>query len=186
MNKRLKLLLSVLAIAVIIAIVYFMAIKPDLSSTSSVTASSTIDSATTTMSGTKAKPVVRTATPTKPVATVAQPGTTSAPAPTVIWSLRDKSNPRDTSALYTAAVVSTETDEYDLGTLAGICKTIPDADLKGVGEISAIQCLNAGKGTEVGVFKQGNSYVVKSGSIVKGEAGQPDTRGTFTTLHTLK
>ncbi|HWU24445.1 MAG TPA: hypothetical protein VN086_01680 [Candidatus Paceibacterota bacterium] len=184
MNKRLKLLLSVLAFSVGIAAVYFFVMNPNMSSTSSQMATTTTETATSTASTTKAKPVVRT-TPKPVPAGTTQTGTV-APRPTVIWSFTDKSNPRDTSALYTAVLVSTETDQHDLGVLPGICKTIPDTDLKGVGEISAIQCLNAGKGTEVGVFKQGSVYVLKSGSIVKGEAGAPDTRGTFSVIYTLK
>lgn len=184
MNKRLKILLSLLVLALVIAGIYFLGMNPNMSSTSSQMSTTTTETATSTTSATKAKPVVRT-TPKPVPAGTTQPGTV-APKPTVIWSFTDKSNPRDTSALYTAVMLSTETDQYDFGTLAGICKTIPDSDLKGVGEISAIQCLNAGKGTEYGVFKQGSVYVIKSGSIVKGEAGVPDTRGTFTVIYTLK
>lgn len=184
MNKRLKILLWLLVAALVISGIYFFVMNPNMSFTSSQMSTTTTETATSTASTTKAKPVVRT-TPKPVPAGTTQPGTV-APQPTVIWSFTDKSNPRDTSALYTAVMVSTETDQHDLGTLPGICKTIPDTDLKGVGEISAIQCLNDGKGTEVGVFKQGSVYVLKSGSIVKGVAGAPDTRGIFTVIYTLK
>lgn len=186
MNKRLKLLLWLLLAAVVISGIYYFVMKPSDWTSSDMSTTTPGMATTTATTTTKAKPVVRTATATKPGTTGTTQPVIVAPRPTVIWSFTDKSNPRDSSALYTAVTISTGTDRYELGVLPGICKTVPDTDLKGVGEISAIQCLNAGKGEEVGVFKQGTVYVVKSGSIVKGEAGNPDTRGTFTTIYTLK
>lgn len=187
MNTRLKTLLGILAAVVVIAGVYFFIMEP--SDSFNGMASTTAQTATSSLPGAKAgtqpgKGVTHVATGT----TITKPGTPATPSvpPTVLWSFHDRSNTRDTSQLYTAVVLSADSNQYDLGTLNGICKTLPDANITVAGEISAIQCLNNGKGEEVGVFKQGTAYVVKQASLVAASAGKPDVHGTFTVIATLK
>lgn len=183
MNKRLKILLGLLVIAIIIAAVYVLAIGPSMSVSTDMS-TTTPETSTSTVPNGKTNAAVST-TKKPSTGAVQTPGTAGTP-PVILWTFRDKSNPRDTSQLFTAVLLTENSNQYDLGTQIGICKTVADADLKGSGEISAIQCLVAGKGEEIGVFKQGSGYVVKSGKIELGKEGNPDIRGTFTVIQTLK
>jgi hypothetical protein len=53
------------------------------------------------------------------------------------------------------------------------------------GEISGVLCWWAGSGDEIGIFKEGNGYVVKVGSQDEGDAESPGFRGDFKTVMNL-
>ncbi len=170
----------ILAACIVLALVVFLVMGMTLSTPE--TASTTPEMASTSSTTATAKAVVHTTIKTTS-STVVQPGT-PVPPPTTIWNFHLRST--DASGQqYTDVTLTANDKDYVLGTFVGTCKTLADSDLKVASEISAIQCLSQGKGDEVGVFKQGNAYVVKKGTIELGVAGKPDTHGTFTVIQTL-
>ena len=73
--------------------------------------------------------------------------------------------------------------EYQAGTYAGSCIEVPLLGWEFVpGELSAVLCWFAGGGTELGVFQEGESLVLKKGSVDEGTAEAPGTRGPFETI----
>jgi hypothetical protein len=71
----------------------------------------------------------------------------------------------------------------DVGTYSGVCSPVTDLLPD---EVSAVLCWWAGAGDEIGVFKNGESYVVKTGSQGEGDAQSPGFRGDFEILNTLE
>lgn len=53
-------------------------------------------------------------------------------------------------------------------------------------EIAQVICWHGGGGYEIGVFKEGNSYIVKQGGIDEGDAETPGSRSDFKTLFEIK
>ena len=53
-------------------------------------------------------------------------------------------------------------------------------------ELTAVVCWWGGGGYEVGVFKEGNTYVVKQGNVDEGTAEIDGFRGNFKTLFEIK
>lgn len=76
--------------------------------------------------------------------------------------------------------------EYQTGAYAGSCIEVTQLEWELVpGELSGILCWFAGGGTELGVFQEGESLVVKKGSVDEGTAETPGTRGPFETVLTI-
>jgi hypothetical protein len=74
---------------------------------------------------------------------------------------------------------------YDLGRYAGSCTEIKKENLL-PDEVAAVLCWWAGGGDEIGVFKEGERYIVKQGIQDEGTAEGGGTRGQFQELVTLQ
>jgi hypothetical protein len=186
MNKRLKILLGLLAAAVIIGGVYFLAMKPGMSSSDMAT--TTAETATTSMpAGTKAGMPAR-GTTAPATGAVVKPGTITSspvpPAPAVHWSFIGHS-PNNVGQTSTDVTVTVGDKVLELGTFLGKCETIADEDLKSSNEISGVTCLEGGKGMEIGVFRSGTKFLVQKGDIEVGDARTPSKRGSFVTVETI-
>lgn len=73
--------------------------------------------------------------------------------------------------------------DVPLGTYVGECFAIPGSSwplLKD--ELTGAICYWAGAGTEIGVFEEGGSLVLKEGDIEEGSAEVPGVRGNFRPL----
>ena len=79
----------------------------------------------------------------------------------------------------------TNGDIYDLGRYAGSCAKVPEENLL-ENEVSAVLCWWAGAGDELGVFKEGDRYIVKQGIQDEGTAEEGGFRGDFQELVTLQ
>lgn len=113
----------------------------------------------------------------------------SAPPPdtaerTFSWRLEPR-EPDGTLPPSTHVSLITGGDIYDLGRYAGSCAQVPDEELL-PGEVAALLCWWAGAGDEIGVFKEGDRYVVKQGIQEEGTAEGDGFRGDFQELVTLR
>lgn len=112
---------------------------------------------------------------------------THAPAPATAlteeftWSFIDRgvasSTPKTDVSLTIAGV------EVPLGTFDGTCTAIAGSQWPLLsGEISGAICYAGQSGTEIGVFEQDGSLVLKEGTITGGDAAHPGERTNFTPL----
>lgn len=85
----------------------------------------------------------------------------------------------------THVALITNGEVYDLGRYAGSCAEIADDQLL-ENEVAAVLCWWAGGGDELGVFKEGDRYVVKQGIQEEGTAEGLGQRGDFQELITLQ
>jgi len=69
-------------------------------------------------------------------------------------------------------------DVYDAGAYAGSCAEIANENLL-EGEVSAVLCWWAGGGDELGIFKEGDRYVLKRGVQEEPTAEGDGFRGNF-------
>ncbi len=76
---------------------------------------------------------------------------------------------------------------FSVGTYALSCSEgkwfTPEED---PAEVAVITCLWGGGGHEIGVFKEGNNYVVKQGDVDEGGAEYNGFRGNFKTLFVIE
>ncbi len=74
----------------------------------------------------------------------------------------------------------TKTKTYNIGTFEGNCSKIDGSSWALLpGEIDGVICYFAGGGTEVGIYKEKESYVAKVGPISEGDAETAGQRGFF-------
>lgn len=71
-----------------------------------------------------------------------------------------------------------------IGTYAGSCSAIAAKDLQ-ANQVSGALCWYAGRGDEIGVFREGNKYVVKAGVQEESTVDSEGFRGNFKTVLNL-
>jgi hypothetical protein len=106
--------------------------------------------------------------------------------PTVSWTF-EKSGDQDLSP-QNKVTLTFNGKNIEVGTYAGLCvpleAPVGDSGLL-PGEVSGVLCWWAGGGDEIGVFKEGDGYVVKVGAQDEGDAQSAGFRGDFKTLMKL-
>lgn len=105
-------------------------------------------------------------------------------APSFSWRFETKDSegglpPRTQVALFAGG------NAYDAGIYAGSCAEIEDENLL-ENEISGVLCWYAGGGDELGVFKEGDGYVLKHGTQEEGTVESNGFRGDFTQIAKIK
>lgn len=107
------------------------------------------------------------------------------PGHTYEWSF--KSLPEDAQGIpQTAVMLSVDGAAREVGTYEGSCMVIEGSSWKLLdGEHAGAICYFAGGGTEIGVFEENNTMVVKQGFVDEGSAEVAGTRGGFKTLFTI-
>lgn len=113
--------------------------------------------------------------------------TSNAQQESFTWRFTDTAAPDATEpSTGVTLVLGTTGKSYDLGKYVGSCSAIDGSSWKLVeGELSGVICWWAGGGTELGVFRDGSNFVVKTGLLDEGTAETPGMRGSFKTLLTL-
>jgi hypothetical protein len=111
--------------------------------------------------------------------------TATAPTATDMhWQFTDRGT--DNGLPHTAVVLAIKDKTYDLGIHIGSCTVIDGTTWQlQPGELSGAICYFAGGGDELGVFKEGAAYVIKSGPVDEGSAETPGTRGPYTITENL-
>lgn len=106
------------------------------------------------------------------------------------WKFTEAGEDPEAHAPLTKVSVTMGDKTYDVGTFQGTCSEIGASggvDGTGLveGELTGAQCWFAGGGDELGIFKEGNGFVVKHGELQEpsGEGGA--FRGNFQTRITL-
>ncbi len=111
---------------------------------------------------------------------VSAPTTSEVTASDVSWSYI--SGEDDAGVPQTKVSVTVAGKKQNVGAYAGSCA--PVATLAD-NEISGVLCWYAGGGKEIGVFKDGNKFVVKEGDQDEGSAEEAGFRGNFKTVLTI-
>lgn len=108
------------------------------------------------------------------------------PAPHFGWEFEDV-GADDTGIPATNVTLSTETKQYKLGKQPGTCFTIEGSNWQFLeNEKSGAICWFAGAGVEFGVFKEGETYILKSGPLEEPSEESPGIRGNFTVITTIQ
>lgn len=108
---------------------------------------------------------------------------------TVAWRIEPLEN--DISgAPHRDVIAVVDGKEYDSGSQLGTCSEIGmqgGVDGKGLleGELAGVQCWWAGGGSEIGVFQENGTILIKVGGLDEGNAETPGFRGDFKTIFTL-
>lgn len=100
------------------------------------------------------------------------------------WALTPAGTDPDTQAELTRVVLMADNRTHDLGVHQGTCARIADDQLL-ADEVSGVLCWFAGGGDELGVFQEGDRFVVKQGRQDEGDAETGGFRGDFRTIVTL-
>lgn len=105
---------------------------------------------------------------------------------TLEW--RTLSEPEDTDGTpQTRVVLLADGREYDAGVYPGSCHSDDPASEHPLPyEKSYIVCWWAGGGYELGVFQEGNAYVLKRGELDEGTAEMAGFRGNFQKLFVIE
>ena len=105
---------------------------------------------------------------------------------TFTWSFADAGASTSSDAPTTRVTLTLPEFQksFEVGTYQGSCSPLePLGNMQLLpGEITAAVCWFAGGGDEIGLFKEGESYVIKAGLL---DEGNPDTqgyRGSFNTV----
>lgn len=101
------------------------------------------------------------------------------------WKFTAADEHVDTGAPKTQVTLLSNDHAYDVGTYLGSCSRIVSANLV-TGEIDGVLCWFAGGGDEVGIFKEGDTFVVKKRQVDEGTAETPGTPTAFTTIVQLQ
>ena len=110
--------------------------------------------------------------------------TMQATAHTFSWRFQtDESN--DGLAPRSKVALIADGNAYDTGAYAGSCAEIASENLL-ENEVSAVLCWYAGGGDEIGVFKEGDRYVLKHGFQEESTAESDGFRGDFTQIAEIK
>lgn len=110
---------------------------------------------------------------------------TGGTAPVITWEFKDITDAASLTPI-TAVTILVDGTPREIGNLEGSCSAIGDSSWTLLpGEYAGAICYFAGGGTEIGVFKEGEGYVVKQGMVEEGDAEIPGSRANFTTLFTL-
>ncbi len=103
------------------------------------------------------------------------------PGPSFRWAFTPAGGNGDTGAYQYQVTLAVDGEEHDMGTFAGPCVVIGDPTTWALqpGELTGVICYFAGAGSEVGVFYENGSYVVKKGTLEEGSEEEPGTRGGY-------
>lgn len=101
----------------------------------------------------------------------------------IAWKFSDEGE-NSMGTLRTKVTLIFDQKEYDAGTYDGSCSEIDErGGIDGTGllpnEVAGVQCWFAGGGSEIGVFKYDDLYIVNLGILEEGDAETPPFRGTF-------
>ncbi len=106
--------------------------------------------------------------------------------PTYSWTFKNKGEKKDTGAPLTEVSLTAGGSTRVIGTYEGSCSVIDNKSWKLLpGEKTGVICWFAGGGSEIGVFEESGSVVVKVGSVDEGDAETAGTRGSFKTVISL-
>ncbi|HEY1041567.1 MAG TPA: hypothetical protein VGE63_02480 [Candidatus Paceibacterota bacterium] len=100
-----------------------------------------------------------------------------------VWRFNQK--PEQYGMPQTEVVLVVNNTEHIIGTFEGSCQEVPKgktgilSEPADQNEVSRIQCWSGGGGNEVGVFQEGEDFVVKSGELSEGTSEEPAFRGNF-------
>ena len=99
------------------------------------------------------------------------------------WSFVDRGVDAETSMPKTDVALRIRGIDVPLGTYDGNCFSIAGSQWELLrGEVSGAICYFAGGGTEIGVFEENGSLVLKQGDVEEGSAEVPGFRGNFVPL----
>ena len=101
------------------------------------------------------------------------------------WKFTASGERVDTGAPKTKVTLMSNDHAYDVGTYLGSCSRISSKNLQ-VGEVDGVLCWFAGGGDELGIFKEGDSFVVKKRQVDEGTAETPSTPTAFTAIVQLQ
>lgn len=114
-----------------------------------------------------------------------QGGASSAPehttAPNFRWQFVPAGEDTATGGPKTTIYLAYNNTKKEVGTYIGSCSEV-QAEVLQQNEVSAALCWFAGGGDELGVFKEGDTYVVKHGEQSEGNEVEVGFRGNFKTL----
>ena len=113
-------------------------------------------------------------------------GTVSVPAQgaqpsNMRWQFVDAGTDEATGAPKTTVYLAYNETKKEVGTYIGSCSNV-QAEVLQQNEIMGALCWFAGSGDELGVFKEGDTYVVKHGEQSEGNEVEVGFRGNFKTL----
>lgn len=99
------------------------------------------------------------------------------------WSFQNMGTEEDTGASITAVTLRADGVTHEIGTYQGDCFVIEGSDWEyQEHEVSGAICWFAGGGSEIGVFNENGSRVVKVGDLDEGSAETAGVRGNFRTV----
>ena len=99
------------------------------------------------------------------------------------WSFVDRGVNASSSMPQTNVALRIRNIDIPLGTYDGNCFSIAGSAWPLLsGEVSGAICYFAGGGTEIGVFEEGSTLVLKKGDVEEGDAEHAGFRGNFVRL----
>jgi hypothetical protein len=105
------------------------------------------------------------------------------------WTFESQGEDPDTHAEMTKVTLTQGDKTYDAGTYQGTCAEVGEGASASLplqeNEVSAAFCYFAGAGDEIGVFREGNGYVLKHGEYQEPSGEGGEFRGNLTTLISL-
>jgi hypothetical protein len=107
--------------------------------------------------------------------------------PSLSWEFAPAGGDPETGAPMTKVMLVVDGESRDLGVHDGHCMIVDGAGAWTLseGEITGVICYFAGAGTELGVFYDAGTYVVKQGVVEEGTAEEPGIRGEYEALFTI-
>lgn len=107
-------------------------------------------------------------------------------APQFSWQFAEEGEDEATGAPMTSVTLIVDGEARALGTFMGSCLVVDGTSWELVeSELTGAICYFAGGGDELGVFAEGDGYVVKKGIVEEGSAEVPGFRGDFETILSL-
>ena len=105
--------------------------------------------------------------------------------PTITWNISEL--PEKDGIPRSSVTLAANGKVYQLGEFDGSCFEVDASSWPLMpGEIAGVICWFAGGGSEVGVFEEGGSYVIKVGILEEGTAEIEGFRGDFQTIASIE
>lgn len=99
------------------------------------------------------------------------------------WSFIDRGVDAERSMPQTLVKLAIAGVDVEVGTFDGNCFVVEESQWTLLSdELTGAICYFAGGGTEIGVFKEGDTLVLKKGVVEEGDAENPGFRGNFEVL----
>ncbi|HVU75324.1 MAG TPA: hypothetical protein VHD38_00590 [Candidatus Paceibacterota bacterium] len=105
------------------------------------------------------------------------------------WGFESQPQTDESMPPQTKVTLTVGDKTYDAGTYAGTCAEVGEGASASLplqeNEVAAAFCYYAGAGDEIGIFREGNSLVLKHGEYQEPSGEGGEFRGNLTTLLTL-
>jgi hypothetical protein len=105
------------------------------------------------------------------------------------WSFESQPQQNEADAPRTKVTLTLGDKTYDAGTYEGTCSEVGEGASASLplqeNEVAAAFCYYAGAGDEIGIFSEGNGYVLKHGEYQEPSGEGAEFRGNLTTLVNL-